>query len=46
MIREITVAENQILVKLSGSIYVEGAAQARESLIEYVEKGHKTLIVY
>ena len=45
MTQEITVAENQVLVKLSGSIYVEEAAQVRESLIGYIENGHKTFIV-
>ena len=45
MIQEITVVENQILVKLSGSIYVEEAAQLRESLIGYIGQGHKTFII-
>jgi anti-sigma B factor antagonist len=45
MIQEITVAENHVLVSLSGSIYVEEAAQLRESLIGYIEKGHKTFII-
>ena len=30
MIQEITLAENHVLAKLSGSIYVEEAAQIRE----------------
>jgi anti-sigma B factor antagonist len=45
MIQEITVADNHVLVNLSGSIYVEEAAQIRESLIGYIEKGHKTFVV-
>lgn len=45
MIQEITVIDNQVQVNLSGSIYVEEAAQLRESLIGYIEKGHKTFVV-
>ena len=45
MIQEITVTDNQVVVNLSGSIYVEEAAQIRESLIGYIEKGHKTFVV-
>ena len=45
MIQEITVTEKNVLVSLSGSIYVEEAAQIRESLIGYIDNGHKTFIV-
>lgn len=45
MIQEITVIDNNVLVSLSGSIYVEEAAQIRESLISYIEKGHKTFLI-
>jgi len=45
VIQEITVTENNVLVSLSGSIYVEEAAQIRESLIGYIEKGHKTFLI-
>ena len=45
MIQEITVTDNHVIVNLSGSIYVEEAAQIRESLIGYIEKGHKTFVV-
>ena len=45
MIQETTVVENQVLVNLSGSIYVEEAAQLRESLIGYIDKGIKTFII-
>ena len=45
MIQEITVTDNHVVVNLSGSIYVEEAAQIRESLIDYIEKGHKTFVV-
>ena len=45
MIQEITVNDKDVLVMLSGSIYVEEAAQIRESLIGYIDSGHKTFIV-
>ena len=45
MIQEITVTDNHVVVNLSGRIYVEEAAQIRESLIGYIEKGHKTFVV-
>ena len=45
MIQEITVTDNHVVVNLSGSIYVEEAAQIRESLIGYIKKGHKTFVV-
>ena len=45
MIQEITVTDNHVVVNLSGSIYVEEAAQIRESLIGYIEKGHKIFVV-
>ena len=45
MIQEITVVDNHVLVSLSGSIYVEEAAQIRESLIGYIDNGHKTFVV-
>ena len=45
MIQVITVTDNHVVVNLSGSIYVEEAAQIRESLIGYIEKGHKTFVV-
>lgn len=35
----------QVLVKISGSIYVEEAAQVRENLIGYIGKGYKDFIV-
>ena len=44
MIQEIIMAENHVLVKLSCSLYAEEAAQVSESLIEYIEKGHKTIL--
>jgi anti-sigma B factor antagonist len=45
MIQKITVAENHVLVSLSGSIYSEEAAQLRESLIGYIENEHKQFVI-
>jgi anti-sigma B factor antagonist len=45
VIQEITVTDTNVLVSLSGSIYVEEAAQIRESLIGYIEKGHKKFLI-
>ena len=45
MIRKITVAENKVLVNLSGSIYEEEAARLSESLMDLMAKGHNTLII-
>ena len=45
MFQETTVEENKVLVSLNGSIYVEEAAQLRESLIGYIDKGIKTFII-
>ena len=44
MVHEFYVAEDHVLVTLSGSIYVEEAAELRASLIGYIEKGHETFI--
>ena len=45
MIQEITVVENQVLVNLTGSLYVEEAAQLRDRLLGHIDKGHKTFII-
>lgn len=45
MIQEISVTDEHVLVTLSGSIYVEEAAQLRESLIGYIDNGHKIFVV-
>lgn len=45
MIQQMTFADNQVQVSLSGSIYVEEAAQLRESLLGYTAKGYKTFII-
>ena len=45
MTQEITVADKQVLVNLSGGIYVGEAAQLRESLGGYIKKEHKDFII-
>jgi anti-sigma B factor antagonist len=45
MIREITLSENQVLVCVFGSIYVEEAGNLCESLQGYIEKGHKKIVI-
>ena len=45
MNKVITVSDNHVLVALPGSMYVEEAAKFRESLIGYIEKGHKIFII-
>lgn len=45
MRQKTTVFDNQVLVTLSGSIYVEDAARLRESLVDYVGKGHKNFVI-
>lgn len=45
MIQEVTVLNDQVLVTLSGSIYVEEAAAIRENLISYIDRGNKTFVI-
>lgn len=45
MIQDVTVANGQVLVDLSGKIYVEEAATLRQNLIDYIEKGHKQFVI-
>lgn len=45
MVQEVTVINNEVHVALNGSIYVEEATAMREKLIEYIEKGHKRLVI-
>ncbi len=45
MIHEIFVAQNQVLVNLSDRIYIEDAAELRESLLSYLEHGHKNFVI-
>jgi anti-sigma B factor antagonist len=45
MIQKISLAENQVSVDLSGSIYVEDAVQLRESLLAYIARGHMNFVI-
>lgn len=45
MIHEITVLEDHVLVTLSGSMYMSDAAQLRENLLVYLDKGNANFIV-
>ena len=45
MIQKISIAEKQVSVDLSGSIFVEDAVQLRESLIAYIAKGHMNFVI-
>jgi anti-sigma B factor antagonist len=45
MIKEIAAVEEHLLLNLSGSIYVLEAAQLRESLTDYIQKGHNAFIL-
>jgi anti-sigma B factor antagonist len=45
MLQDITVVDNKVLAILSGSIYLEEAAQLREDLLEYIESGHATFLI-
>lgn len=40
-----TIVNNQVVVELSGSMYVEGAEILRERLISYLEDGQKHFII-
>jgi len=45
MIQKVSLAENQVSVDLSGSIYVEDAVQLRESLLAYIARGHMNFVI-
>jgi len=45
MIQENTIADKQVQVTLSGSIYVDDAAKLRASLIDYISQGHTTIVI-
>lgn len=40
-----SIVNNQVIVDLSGGLYVEGAELLREKLIKYMEKGQKHFLV-
>lgn len=39
------VVDNQVIVELTGSMYVEGAELLREKLIKYMEDGQKHFLI-
>lgn len=45
MTSEFSVENNQVTVTLNGSIYVEEAANLREQLIDYIDKGHSIFCI-
>lgn len=45
MKQEFQVINGQVIVNLSGSLYVEEAAALREKLLEYTQSGHRYFIV-
>ncbi|VBB05056.1 anti-sigma factor antagonist [Lucifera butyrica] len=45
MKKEVQVVKDQVLVTLSGGIYVEDAAELREQFIGYIDQGHKNFIM-
>ncbi|WP_017754795.1 STAS domain-containing protein [Calidifontibacillus oryziterrae] len=42
---EITVLNNQIMVKLKKELYVDNTTNLREQLISYLEKGYKNFLL-
>ncbi len=40
-----SIENNQVVVVLTGSIYVEEAAGLRETLIGYIDKGHSSFLI-
>jgi anti-sigma B factor antagonist len=45
MIRDVKVSNNQVLVALSGEIYVEESTAIREQLLQYLEKGYSLFTI-
>ena len=45
MIKQIQLVDNQVQAALQGAIYVEEAAALRETLLDYIEKGHNTFLI-
>jgi anti-sigma B factor antagonist len=45
MKQEFNVVDGKVVVTLTGSIYVEGAAAMREKLLEYVNKGYNNFLI-
>lgn len=45
MIQDVTIANNQVVVSLSGNIYVEEAAALRENLLQHIGQGYKRFLI-
>ena len=45
MNHEIKEVHGQVVVTLSGKIYVEDAAAIRENLLQYINQGHKNFLI-
>lgn len=45
MNHEIKEVHDQVVVTLSGKIYVEDAAAIRENLLQYINQGHKKFLI-
>jgi len=45
MIQELSVEKDQLIIVLSGSIYLEEANMLRTKLFDYIENGHTSLII-
>ncbi|MDU4962278.1 MAG: STAS domain-containing protein [Sporomusaceae bacterium] len=45
MDQEFSVVQDQVIVTLSGGLFVEDAAALRETLISYIERGYKSYLV-
>lgn len=45
MILENTVGINQVLINVSGKIYVEEAVQLRDHITRFIEQGHNTFVI-
>lgn len=45
MIQEVAVVDDQLLITLSGSIYIEEATALRMKLFGCIEKGHTSMII-
>ncbi|MFE8700612.1 STAS domain-containing protein [Cytobacillus sp. FJAT-54145] len=45
MKKEISVQDNQVIVRLSDSIYVEEASTLRDSVLSYIDKGYSNFLL-
>ena len=45
MTQEITVLRDQVLIALSGSMYLDMTKQIRENLLQFIDHGHNNLFI-